>query len=173
MYICAFLFFHFLTLFSAWYGFNQKTKKVGYLIMACRRKKKHQSATFFFSAEDLIDLRVAPQKLWPWYCDLDLYSYDLWPWPLRPFTFNLVTLTLKSTLKTEMLHFDLDLRPWPLSFVTLTLLTLILDLSSYYAENWNFYIFWPWWPWPLTYDLDLQSRPRYVGPWNVSWILGL
>ena len=25
--------------------------------------------------------------------------------------------------------------------------------------------FWAWWPWPLTYDLELRTWPRYLQPW--------
>ncbi len=93
-----------------------------------------------------------PQKIWPWYCDLTL-------WPL---TLTLATLTLESMSKIEM-HFDLDLdlSPWPLwpwPWPSLPWTTF----PGQYAENWNFTILTMV---TLTYDLDLQSLPRYVGPW--------
>ncbi len=33
--------------------------------------------------------------------------------------------------------------------------------------------FWAWWPWPLTYDLNLRTWPRYLCPWPTCQNSGL
>ena len=33
--------------------------------------------------------------------------------------------------------------------------------------------YWAWWPWPLTYDLDLRTWPRYIHAWPTCQNSGL
>ncbi len=65
---------------------------------------------------------------------------------LGPMTFTLTFFYLDPR--------NLDLRP-----LTLTPVTLTLDTFSDTRLKTDFSYFWP-----LTYDLELQTRPRYDGP---------
>ncbi len=66
-------------------------------------------------------------------------------------------------------NFDLTQWPWSttLAFDLGDLDPCELDLGpSFLKLGWKleFLLFWLRWPWPLTYDLDLQTCPRYDGP---------
>ncbi len=66
------------------------------------------------------------------------------------------------------LTFDLDLL-WPL---TLTLFTFDLLITSMYKIKLKKSRFSTWRPWPLTYDLNLYTRPRYhlgSSPYKIWW----
>ncbi len=75
------------------------------------------------------------KQLWPWPNDLDLNPCEPVRWPL--------ILTYDLVLDTR----DLDLGP------------------PFLIAGWKleFLHFLPWWLWPLTYDLDLHTLPRYDG----------
>ncbi len=67
-------------------------------------------------------------------------------------------------------NFDLNLMTltydlWPMTFDLGDLDPCDLG-PSFLKLDWKleFLHFWPWWPWPLTNDLDLQTCPRYDGP---------
>ncbi len=75
-------------------------------------------------------------------CDFDhvTFNFDIWPWPLRPWTWTLELFLI--FWKSQFLHF----LSWPLwPFPDLDRGTLFLIL------HWNLecLLFWPWWPWPL------------------------
>ena len=91
-------------------------------------------------------------------------TYNLWPWPCDLWPFNLVMLTMESSLKIEMLHFDLDLQPLTLTSVTLTL-TLFPD-TKLKTGIFTFLTL-------VALTFDLWPCPTYVSPWCVCWILGL
>ncbi len=79
--------------------------------------------------------------------DLDSVTsnYDLWLW-----------------------HCDLDLDRCDLDLDPVTLTTF----SEAWLELGTLLLFWPWWPLPLTYYLDLWTRLRYDGPWPLwCWAL--
>ncbi len=42
---------------------------------------------------------------------------------------------------------------------------LIAPFVIFLAMHPNRGRFWAWWPWPLTYDLDLWTWPRYLHAW--------
>ena len=93
----------------------------------------------------------------------DLDRCDLWPWTVRPWPRGHMTSTLIKALENNVWHltltyvtFDLDLRdlwPWrPLIF---------RSHVKYNMQNPRKSRFLTWWPWPLSYDLDLLTWPRY------------
>ena len=52
---------------------------------------------------------------------------------------------------------------WPLTLTRVTLTRATLYPCPITCKTAKWYIKWrilTWWPWPLTYDLDLQGRPR-------------
>ena len=62
-------------------------------------------------------------------------------------------------------NFDLDLVP-------LTYDHHVLNLGPPFLKPGFFFTFWLWWPWPLTYYLDLQPHKRCDGPQYLCTGLG-
>ena len=81
----------------------------------------------------------SPQQIWPWPWPMtfDLDPCDIWPW----------YMTITLTFDLDLSDLDLDTRD-----LDLGLPFLILGWKLRFLH---------FWPWPLTYNLDLQTLPRY------------
>ncbi len=96
--------------------------------------------------------------------DLDPLTYDLWHWPFESLTDSRFKMGI---FKLLTLTYDLDLCDLDPHNIDLYVEPLILILGW----NWNFSHFWPWWPWPSTYDLDQWWASRWHAYGSIKQVL--